>query len=78
MFANDFCSEGEHKVRPYIGFGHWVSITTIYPKIYDRLLSGFNDGYYYDQSALTGDVLELRDAIFILQNLSEIKPQAGL
>ena len=39
-FSTDCCSEGEHKVRPYIGFGHWLnSITTIYPKIYDRLLS---------------------------------------
>jgi len=23
-FANDCCSEGEHKVRPYICFGHWL------------------------------------------------------
>jgi len=43
-----------------------------------QVISGFDDGYYYDQSALTFDVLELRDAIFILQSLSEIKPQAGL
>ena len=23
--ANDCCSESEHKVRPYIGFGHWLN-----------------------------------------------------
>jgi hypothetical protein len=23
-FANDCCQAGEHKVRPYIGFGHWL------------------------------------------------------
>jgi hypothetical protein len=35
-----FCPEGEHKVRPYIGFGYWLdSITTIYLKIYERLLN---------------------------------------
>jgi len=28
--------------------------------------------YYYDPGALTGDVIELRDAIFILQMLSEV------
>jgi hypothetical protein len=23
-FDTGFCSAGEHKVRPYIGFGHWL------------------------------------------------------
>jgi len=23
-FDSGFSSEGEHKVRPYIGFGHWM------------------------------------------------------
>ena len=23
-FVYGYCSEGEHKVRPYIGFAHWL------------------------------------------------------
>jgi Leucine-rich repeat (LRR) protein len=37
-----------------------------------QIISGIEDAYYYDQGALTGNVLELRDAIFIMQRLSEI------
>jgi hypothetical protein len=25
-FDTGFCPAGEHKVRPYIGFGHWLDI----------------------------------------------------
>jgi hypothetical protein len=39
-----------------------------------QVISGVNENfYYYDPGALTGDVVELRDAIFILQMLSEIE-----
>jgi hypothetical protein len=38
-----------------------------------QVLSGLDDQTYYDHSALIGDFLELRDMIFILQHLSEIK-----
>jgi hypothetical protein len=38
-----------------------------------QIISGFDVGYYYDPAALTGKVLELRDVIFILQKLSEMK-----
>jgi hypothetical protein len=38
-----------------------------------QIISGIDDpSYYYDQGALTGEVLELRDAIFIMQGLSEV------
>jgi Leucine-rich repeat (LRR) protein len=38
-----------------------------------QIISGIEDpSYYYDQGALTGEVLELRDAIFIMQGLSEV------
>ncbi|MBF0452754.1 MAG: putative Ig domain-containing protein, partial [Candidatus Magnetomorum sp.] len=38
-----------------------------------QVLSGIDNISYYDPSALAGDVIELRDVIFILQDLSEIK-----
>jgi alpha-tubulin suppressor-like RCC1 family protein len=38
-----------------------------------QVLGGIDDKYYYDPSVLIGDVLELRDAIYILQQLSDIK-----
>jgi hypothetical protein len=38
-----------------------------------QVLGSIDDKYYYDPSALIGDVLELRDAIFVFQHLSEIK-----
>jgi hypothetical protein len=38
-----------------------------------QVISGVDESfYYYDPGALTGDVIELRDAIFILQMLSEV------
>jgi hypothetical protein len=36
-----------------------------------QVLSGLDDRSYYDSSVLTGDVLGLRDGIFILQQLSK-------
>jgi DNA-binding beta-propeller fold protein YncE len=36
-----------------------------------QIISGLDNDYYYDLGALTGEVLELRDAIFILQGVSE-------
>jgi alpha-tubulin suppressor-like RCC1 family protein len=38
-----------------------------------QVLSGIDNISYYDPFALTGDVIELRDAIFVLQQLSEIE-----
>jgi len=38
-----------------------------------QVLSGLADQSYYDRSALLGDALELRDTIYILQHLSDIK-----
>jgi len=38
-----------------------------------QIISGIDDqSYYYDPGALTGDLLELRDAIFIMQALSDV------
>jgi len=42
-----------------------------------QVLSGIDNKYYYDPSALIADVLELRDAIFILQHLSDTKSNTG-
>ena len=37
-----------------------------------QVISGIGDAYYFDQGALTGDVPGLRDAIFMMQELSEM------
>ena len=44
MFDTDFCPEGEHKVRPYIGFGYRLDFDYYdIPKKLQPLT--FNEGY---------------------------------